>query len=70
MELNNLKLLLRKAVFTGGAFLKHTESIDNFIDNIDDKSLIEFFEKDNEAFELLHEWEAIREKLSEMASED
>lgn len=70
MKADSLKLLLKKAIFTGNTFIKHTENIGELIENVTDDSLIDIFESDEEAFKLLNQWEDVREKLVSMATEE
>lgn len=69
MEPNNFKLLLKKAIFTGNTFLRHTETIELAISDVMDEELVNLFETDQEAFELLDKWEEIRNKLVDLAIE-
>lgn len=61
--MDKLKLLLRKAIFAGKTFSGHCNNISEIIDLTDDQELTEFFEIDNDAMQLLIEWEELREEL-------
>ena len=60
---NDLKLLLKKAIFAGKTLLRHSESIASVIDDVSDKDLIKAFESDEQLSSLLTEWEELRETL-------
>ena len=68
MDSKELKLTLKKAIFTGKTFLRHTESITKLIDPVSDEELEEFFDMDEATFNLLEQWEELRENLADLAS--
>jgi len=57
--MKELKLLLRKAIFSGKTFIGHYKKIYEILEVTDDKKLKEFFESDKESEELLAEWELL-----------
>ena len=63
MDIPRLKLILKKAIFAGTTFVRHSEDIGAMIDPKTDDELIEVFEGDEDLFQLLDDWEELRKKL-------
>ena len=61
--MEEMKLLLRKAIFSGKTFVGHCEKIFSIVESMDDEELSKFFEDDNDAAALLSEWVALKEYL-------
>lgn len=66
--MDQLKLTLKRAIFSGKTFLRHTESIASILDKYSDEYLEKFFESSDENFEALEEWDKLRERFGEMSS--
>lgn len=62
-EKDQLKLLIKKAVFTGNSFVNHLQTVEDVSDKYSTEQLIQLADEDEEFYNLLGTLELIHNQL-------